>query len=80
MSTGFFESFEDRVKRDLYVKKRAKDEGITFIEIPYTYYSTKKIQDLLQRVIIEGEDINNIIDYAPFYKEIEELRISIDEN
>jgi hypothetical protein len=78
--TRSFEDFVDQVKRDMYLKELAKNEGVTFIEIPYTYYSTKKIQDLLQRVIIDGEDINNIIDYAPFYKEIEELGISINEN
>ena len=72
------EKFISRVKRDLYVKKRAKSEGIVFLEIPYTYYSTKRIQNLLQRVIINGEDINGIIDYAPFYEEIKKLGISID--
>jgi hypothetical protein len=67
------------VKRDMWVKRYCEENNITFIEIPYTYYSTKKIQDLLQRVIIEGEDINNIIDYTPFYKEINELGIRIED-
>ena len=75
-----FERFKLQVLRDLWVKKYCKENNVIFIEIPYIYYSTKKIQDLLQRVIINGEDINNIIDYTPFYKEIEELGISINEN
>ena len=72
--------FIRQVKRDMWVKKYCKENNITYIEIPYTFYSVPEIQDLLQRVIIKGEDINNIIDYAPFYKEIRELGISIDEN
>lgn len=72
------EKFTKQVKRDMWIKKYCEENNITFIEIPYTYYSTKKIQDLLQRVIIEGEDINSIIDYTPFYKEINELGIRID--
>jgi len=75
-----YRPFEYQVKRDLHVKKMAKEAGAVFLEIPYTYITLSEIQDLLQRVIIKGEDINNIIDYAPFYKEIEELGISIDES
>jgi len=56
----------------------AKEAGAVFLEIPYTYITLSEIQDLLQRVIIEGEDINDIIDYTPFYKEINKLGISID--
>ena len=71
--------FIRQVKRDMWVKKYCKENNITYVEIPYTFYSVSEIQDLLQRVIINGEDINNIIDYSPFYKEIEELGISIDD-
>ena len=81
--TFFFPTIDEfirKVKRDMWVKKKAKENKITFLEIPYTFNTYEKIQDLLQRVIIDGEDINNIIDYAPFYKEIEELGISINEN
>ena len=74
------EGFKSQVKRDLYVKSLSKKKKTRFIEIPYTFNTYDKIQDLLQRVIINGEDINNIIDYTPFYKEIRELGISIDEN
>ena len=75
-----YRPFEYQVKRDLYVKKMAKEAGAVFLEIPYTYITLSEIQDLLQRVIIEGEDINNIIDYTPFYKEIEELGIGIEDD
>ena len=63
----------------MWIRKHCEENNITFIEIPYTFYSIPEIQDLLQRVIINGEDINNIIDYTPFYKEIRELGISIDD-
>ena len=80
--TFFFPTIDEfirKVKRDMWVKKKAKENKITFLEIPYTFNTYDKIQDLLQRVIIGGEDINNIIDYTPFYKEIRELGISIDD-
>lgn len=73
------EEFINNIKRDLYERKYCSErkDKILFIEIPYTFYTVKKIQDLLQRVIIKGEDINNIIDYKPFYEEINRLGISI---
>ena len=74
------ESFTKQVKRDMWVRKYCEENNITFIEIPYTFYSVSEIQDLLQRVIIGGEDINNIIDYTPFYKEIRELGIRIEDD
>ena len=75
------EEFINNLKRDMYERKYCSErkDKILFIEIPYTFDTVEKIQDLLQRVIIEGENINNIIDYTPFYKEIEELGISIDD-
>ena len=65
----------------MYERKYCSErkDKILFIEIPYTFDTVEKIQDLLQRVIINGENINNIIDYTPFYTEIEELGISIDD-
>ena len=77
--SNHIETFKNQVSRDNYIKRKAKEKGVVFIEIPYTFYSISKIQDLLQRVIIDGEDINDIIDYTPFYKEINELGISIDD-
>ena len=75
--TRSHEDFIDQVKRDMYLKELAKNKGVVFLEIPYTFNTYDKIQDLLQRVIIDGEDINDIIDYTPFYKEIRELGIKI---
>jgi hypothetical protein len=75
------EEFINNLKRDMYERKYCSErkDKILFIEIPYTFDTVERIQDLLQRVIINGEDINDIIDYAPFYKEINELGISIDD-
>lgn len=72
------DSFKDRVTRDMWVKKYCKENNILFIEIPYTFDTLQKIQDLLQRVIIGGEDINSLIDYTPLYEEINKLGITID--
>jgi len=73
------EKFVSQVKRDMWVKKYCNENNIVFIEIPYTVNSIKKIKSLLQKVIIEGQDINNIIDYEPFYKEIKERGITIED-
>ena len=73
-----FEDFKSQIKRDLYVKNLSKKNNVKFIEIPYTFNTYEKIQDLLQRVIIGGEDINSLIDYTPLYEEINKLGITID--
>ena len=61
----------------MWIKKYCKENNIVFLEIPYTYKTKEKILNLLQKVIIEGVDINTIIDYTPLYKEINELGITI---
>ena len=73
-----FEDFKSQVKRDLYVKNLSKKNNVKFIEIPYTFNTYEKIRDLLQRVIIGGEDINSLINYTPLYEEINKLGITIE--
>ena len=80
-STKFHTSIEDFkncLLRDMYERKYCKENNILFIEIPYTFKTTRDIQELLQKVIIDGEDINSLIDYTPFYNRISKYGITID--
>lgn len=49
------EEFRKQLKRDNNVRQYCKENNIVFIEIPYTYYSYSKIDDILTRVILNGE-------------------------
>lgn len=60
--------FSNQLRRDQNVREYCKDNNIILIEIPYTYNTYKKVRDLLDRVILGGEDINTIIDYQNLYK------------
>ena len=75
-STKFHQNmdeFKNNILRDLYERKYCEENGILLIEIPYTFDTIDKIQNLLQKVIIDGQDINTIIDYKPFYEKINKL-------
>lgn len=48
-------SFRQQVNRDENIRQYCKENNIVFIEIPYTYYSYSKIDDILTRVILNGE-------------------------
>lgn len=60
--------FRDQLQRDQNVKDYCKENNITLIEIPYTYNTYEKVKELLDRVILGGEDINTIINYSSLYK------------
>lgn len=62
------EDFISQVKRDQNVRDYCKNNFYTYIEIPYIYNTYEKVKDLLDRVILGGEDINTIIDYQSLYK------------
>lgn len=62
------EDFYVQLSRDQNVRDYCKNNNISFIEIPYTYNTYKKVKNLLDRVILGGEDINTIIDYSSLYK------------
>lgn len=55
------DKFKKQIKRDENVRKYCKENGITLIEIPYTYRSYKDISDILERIILKGENPENII-------------------
>ena len=62
------ENFNNQLRRDKNVRDYCKENNILLIEIPYTYNTYEKVKDLLDRVILGGEDINTIIDYQSLYK------------
>lgn len=62
------EGFENQLNRDERIKDYCRNNSIKLLEIPYTYNTYNKVKDLLDRVILGGEDINTIIDYSSLYK------------
>lgn len=48
-------TFQQQISRDKNIRKYCKENNIMFIEIPYTYFSYKKIDDILTRIILNGE-------------------------
>ena len=60
--------FHKQLERDTSIRNHCKNNNIIFIEIPYTYDTYEKIEQLLNRVILGGEDINSIIDYSKLFK------------
>ena len=49
-----FKDFLDQKRRDDNVKQYCIENGIIFIEIPYTYKTQKEIDDLLTEIILNG--------------------------
>lgn len=62
------DSFKKQLERDENIRNYCKENNIILIEIPYTYNTYEKVEQLLNRVILNGEDINSIIDYSKLYK------------
>lgn len=60
--------FNNQIKRDNNVRSYCLENNIQLLEIPYTYNTYEKVKDLLDRVILGGEDINTIVDYQSLYK------------
>ena len=62
------EDFKDQLKRNSNVRNYCRENNIILLEIPYTYNTYKKVEQLLNRAILGGEDINSIINYSKLYK------------
>lgn len=62
------DDFIKQIKRDNNVRAYCEINNKIYIEIPYTYNTYEKVKDLLDRVILGGENINTIIDYQSLYK------------
>ena len=63
----------------MWVKKYCKEHNIIYVELPYTLFTIQEIENVLREVIINGKDINTIIDFDPIYKKIHEIGITIED-
>ena len=57
------DEYKRQLDRDTYVREYCKENNIVLIEIPYTYDTLEKIENILQLVIIDSKDPVDIIDY-----------------
>lgn len=60
--------FKKQLNRDKFEIDHCIENDIVLINIPYTFNSQDKVEQLLNRVLLNGEDINTIIDYSKLYK------------
>lgn len=60
--------FQRQLNRDKFEIDYCIKNNIVLINIPYIFNSQYEIEQLLNRVILGGEDINSIIDYSKLYK------------
>ena len=58
-------TFQQQLDRDKNVKEYCKQNNIVFIEIPYTYYSYSKIDQILTAILLEGKNPEDIIEIPP---------------
>ena len=59
------EQFRKQLRRDQNVKDYCKENGIMFIELPYTCYDLDKIDDILTRILFNGENPEDVITLPP---------------
>lgn len=62
------EEFDKQLLRDKNVREYCKINNILFIEVPYTLGTLEKVSDFLNRVLLNGEPSEEIIDYKSLYK------------
>ena len=48
-------TFQQNLNRDNNVKEYCKENNILFVEIPYTEFTYKRVNDILNRIILNGE-------------------------
>ena len=68
------EGFEKQLLRDKEIRNYCSKNNILFIEIPYLIYSYKNISILLEKTLLEGVLINNIVDFDKIYKGITKIK------
>lgn len=56
------EYFRDQLRRDENIRKHCKENGILYIELPYTYYDLDKMSEVLERILIRNENPEDVID------------------
>ena len=62
------EKFLKRVERDRKLRKYCIKNNILYIEIPFMYNTQEKVNDFLNKVLINGVDPNTLVDYNSLYK------------
>lgn len=64
--------FKHQIERDKSIREYCKKNSIILIEIPYTYQSTKKVTEILTKILIDKESPEKIIDLSRFQEEVEQ--------
>jgi DNA-binding CsgD family transcriptional regulator len=62
------EKFLKRVERDRKLREYCIKNNILYIEIPFMYNTQEKVNDFLNKVLINGVDPNTLVDYNSLYK------------
>ena len=66
----FFGDFDQQIKRDEEVRDFVQSlQNHVYLEIPYTIKKRENIFNVLDSVILKGNDPNTIIDYKSLYKD-----------
>lgn len=60
------DDFLKQQKRDQNIREYCKDNSIILLEIPYTFNTYQKIDELLSNVLIRKININSLIDLSQF--------------
>lgn len=64
------------LNRDRKVRTYARNNGLIFVEIPYTIKSKKEIKDFLSKVILDNIRADELIDLSPFYEMIKSYGVN----
>jgi len=60
--------FIRRLHRDEMLRKYCLENNILFIEIPFMYNTQSKVNEFLDKTLIQGIDQNTLVDYKSLYK------------
>lgn len=59
------QDYQEQIKRDLNVRTYCKENNITLIEIPYTYYRPDRLNQVLEDLLINGKSYDSVITKVP---------------
>lgn len=62
------ERFMKKLHRDEMLRKYCSDNNIYYIEIPFMYNTQSKVNEFLEKTLIQGIDQNTLVDYKSLYK------------
>ena len=60
--------FLRRLHRDEMLRKYCSENNIYYIEIPFMYNTQDKVNEFLEKTLIQGIDQNTLVDYKSLYK------------